>query len=351
MLVGIVLGSLALSLFCFSPHLWVMFGPPNPATTIWARGLQFSLQCEHPLRSDLLDAGLVWRLAPAVLGHLLHLRGTASFIIPWAGLILLLFLSARLAWRLTRDPLSTWLCTSLIGTTSAVFTVTGWLGFNDAWYACALLVVAFQPQFMLVAAAAFIGPWIDERFVLALPLACWVHAHQFGSGRLKQLLGLAAAGVTLYLGFRLAAPLGQSSQRVTGYLSGSIAHFYEWLPWVPLGWFMGLRAAWLLALAPLVTALESRRYAQAGWLAAVMAAPLGVITMLAADTSRTPTMLLPLVFLGLAQTATRWGPAILRRILAGLLIANLLMPAMHVTYKYPDIVNMLPVEIARLIVR
>ena len=346
---GFALGTLLLSLFFFCPHLWIVFGPPAPGSTIWARGTQFILQCEHPFRPDLLDQGLVWRLAPALLGHVLHLRGNAVFLVPWAGLAVLLCLTTQLAWRFTRDLRSTWLFTALLGTTSATLTVTGWLGFNDAWYASALLLVAFQPQTAVLAACVFLGPWIDERFVLALPLAFYVHHKMHGPGRLKLLFGLTATSVGLYLAIRVSNPWGLPAGRVTAYLANCLAHFHEWLPWTTLGWFMSLRAVWLLVLAPLVLLLRDDRRGEACLLSAVIAAPLACITLVAADLSRAPTMLLPLAFLGLAQAVTRCPPATLRWILAGLLAANLLMPSMHVTYKYSDVINMLPIEVARLL--
>jgi hypothetical protein len=343
----VVLGALAVSLFFHSPRLWILLGPPVADATYWARGLQFSLQCEQPFGSAVLDQGLIWRLAPALLGHVLHLRGSATFAIPWAGLVMLLALTAALAWRLTRDLRSTALFTALIGTTTATLTVTGWLGMNDAWYASALLIVAVQPQTGWLVVAGLIGPWIDERFVLGLPLACYVHAQICGIARLKHLIGVVATGVALYLGIRLANPLGLPAQRVSDYLTYSLTHFHEWLPWTTLGWFMGLRAAWLLVLGPLIGLAAQRHYRHALLLAALIFLPLLVITLVSSDTSRAPTMLLPLLFLGLAQGAGRWPPTTLQRILTGLLAANLLMPAMHVTYKYSDIINLLPVEIAR----
>lgn len=343
----VVLGALAVSLFFHSPRLWILLGPPVADATYWARGLQFSLQCEQPFGSAVLDQGLIWRLAPALLGHVLHLRGSATFAIPWAGLVMLFALTAALAWRLTRDLYSTTLFTALIGTTAAALTVTGWLGMNDAWYASALLIVAVQPQTGWLVVAGFIGPWIDERFVLGLPLACYVHVQICGLARLKHLIGVVVTGVALYLGMRLANPLGLPAQRVSDYLTYSLTHFHEWLPWTTLGWFMGLRAAWLLVLGPLIGLTAQRHYLHALLLVALIFLPLLVITLVSSDTSRAPTMLLPLLFLGLAQGAGRWPPTTLQRILTGLLAANLLMPAMHVTYKYSDIINLLPVEIAR----
>lgn len=348
LLAAIAVGALLFSLLFFSPRLWSLLGPPAPGSAYWARGLQFSLQCEDPFGADLTDQGLVWRLAPAIVGHVLQLRGSATFLVPWAGLLVLLHFSAHLAHRFTRDIWCTAWFAALIGTTTTALTVTGWLGINDAWYACALLAVAFQTRLAFLLPALFIGPWIDERFVLALPLACLIHVRLFGLGQLKRVAVLAVASVVLYLGIRLTNPFGLHTQRAARYLSEAPVRFKEWLPWVSLGWFMGLRAAWLLALAPLAADLAAGRRRAAWALAAAMAAPLAVITVLAADTSRAPTMLLPLVVLGLVEAAARWDRTRLRTVLAALLAANVLMPAMHVTYKYSDIINMLPVELARL---
>ena len=51
---------------------------------------------------------------------------------------------------------------------------TAWLAYFDSWYILGLLLTVFaSPAEML--AAVVVTPWIDERFVLTLPLCLILH--------------------------------------------------------------------------------------------------------------------------------------------------------------------------------
>ena len=63
-----------------------------------------------------------------------------------------------------------------------VFVSTGWLAYFDSWYVLGLLVATFsgsrsspRPQ------PACCAPWIDERFVLALPLVVLIRGVSAGT--------------------------------------------------------------------------------------------------------------------------------------------------------------------------
>lgn len=347
LVLGLALAALALSLIFHSPRLWI-FAEPHPGSTYWDRGLQFIQQCEKPIGHPLADPALMWRIAPVLLAKLIGLHGFAVFLIPWSGLLVLLSLCAGLVLRRTGDIWIAALVTAVVGTTSATLTVTGWLGINDAWYASALLALAFVRPWPVVTLAAVIGPWIDERFLFALPLALYVRSRALGSDwRPRSTLSVAAAGVVLYAVIRCFNLLHLPTEGVDHLLRYTIKHFHAWLPWSGLGWFMGLRAAWVLVFVAVGGLWRREDRHSAWWPAALALAPLIVITALASDTGRAPTMLLPLVLLGAERLIALHGLAIARRALVFILLANLVMPAMHVTYKTGDIINMLPIEIAR----
>jgi hypothetical protein len=121
----------------------------------------------------------------------------------------------------------------------------------------------------------------------------------------------------------------------------------EWLPYAGLGWFMGLRAAWVLLFLGVAGASWRTTPRTALGPALLLCAPVAVITLVAADTGRTTTMLLPLVLLGVNFLVTQHGADIARRWVGGLLLANLLIPAMHVTYQHGDLINCLRIEAYR----
>ena len=322
-----------------------------PGSTYWDRGLEFMRQVEHPLSAELKDAGIVWRLAPALLARGLGLHGYASFFVPWLGLAVLLTLSTGLILRRTGDRYLAFLTAALLGTTSVTLTVTGWLGLNDAWYASALLIIAFLPNRNILIVSILVGPWIDERFILALPLAAWVRSVTLGrSWQSNITLCTAVVSVLLYVIVRTGNFLQLSTTATSTYyqsiLSGACL---EWLPWTSLGIFMGLRAAWILpAVAVGGNCRRTDLQPSIVWPVLLAAGPIIVITLLAADTDRSTTMLIPLVLLGVERMHVLHGMTHTRRLISWLLFANLLMPAMHVTYHSGDIINALPIELARL---
>ena len=59
---------------------------------------------------------------------------------------------------------------ALSGTTSWFFVSTGWLAYFDSWYVLGLLVAAFGRSKIATGLACLLTPWVDERFVLTLPL-------------------------------------------------------------------------------------------------------------------------------------------------------------------------------------
>lgn len=336
---------LVFSLVAFSPRLWIL-ASPTPGSTYWDRGLHFIAQVDQPLGSP-AEPALVWRLAPVLLAKALHLHGGTALIVPWLGLMVMLTLTAHLARRELRDPRSALLFTALVASTNATLTVTGWLGLNDAWFAAALLVVSFVRPLGCFGFAVLVGPWIDERFVLALPLALWIRHRTLG-GTLRLAIVWAAAGLTIYAATRLTNPFAFAQHNV-GRFASAIGQFFfvQWLPWAPLGWFMGLRAAWALVFCAWFRA--DFEHPKIDWLlASLTVAPLCVITILASDTGRAPTMLLPLLLFGAQNVAVRFGEETLRRGLLVLVLANALLPAMHVTHKNADVINSLPLELVRL---
>lgn len=347
---AVATGSMLVSLLFFSPRLWALRGP-QPGSTYWDRGLQFVAQVDAPLGAPLADGAMTWRLAPVILAKTLGLHGHRSFVVPWLGLFALLAASAALARRRGLDATTAALLTALVATTAAATTVTGWLGMNDAWFALALLAVAWMPGPTALVLACALGPWIDERFLFALPLALWLRLHD-AQRREKTAVTLtsATACVLAYAGVRLANPFAFDTGAMPKYWHIITDHGVKnWLPWVSLGWFMSLRTAWVLVAAALVTpaTLFPRRLDWIGL--GLMLASGGVVTVLASDSGRTPTMFFPLLLLGALRLTETHGAVVTRRLLLVLLAANLLLPAMHVTAKHGDIINSLPIEIVRLL--
>lgn len=343
--------SLLLSLCFFSPkfQLWDFSLEGAYETT---RARTFLAQCEDPF-APALEPAMQWRLLPPLVCHGLHLPAPWSLAVPWVGCVAFLASVHTVLRRrgfTRRDAL---LATALLSTTSAVLVPTMWLGMNDAWAWTALLFVAFGRTGWSVLLPGLLGPWVDERFVIGLPLACGLRVclspslEDHGSATLRSYLRvLGGAGLTLipYAGLRLALGAQTGFDPSERFLSKHLGEFLTWVPWAPLGAWMALRAGWLAAL---YGALGLRRHCSSlvPWLAL---GTLAIMVPLAADLSRSAAIVFPLMLAGL-DLFRRREPRRLAPWLAFLLAANLVLPALHVVHTKVDVISPLPLELYRLV--
>ena len=287
-----------------------------------------------------------WRLLFPLIGRALHLPGWLILSLAHVGcLVLIIVLVALGAAQSPPAVPQAWnaVCLGLIaGATAPFFTSMGLLGYYDAWLALALLAVAFARTRWIVIAACLLAPWIDERFVLGLPLALWVRwinsAHAPDSvgqwAKHEALLPFAVAAAYTILRLQLSGSGG--SQRVGEYLREFVfaprLSFADYI----VGAWEGLRVGWVLVAAALAGAwiAAATRYARVqtgllglGTLATVLA---GLFTAL--DLSRSMVLLLPLAPLGwrYASRARIWNRFHLGPLLAA---AALGLPAHHVVGK------------------
>jgi hypothetical protein len=339
---GIALLALALSILFFAPRLWLMQSYV-PGSFQWDRAHSFLLQCDQPLRRD-VEPAMLWRLLPPLTAHFLRLPGKSPLVLPWFGVIAATTYVATLLRRRCDDTRYVFGGTLLFATTSAVLVPVGWLGMNDAWVWLGLLAVAFGRGCWVLPVACLLCPWIDERFIIGFPLA-WLlgrldrDAPVMGKPLLHALWLLPYAVIRLVLGRQDAA----ASEATHSFLQTQFHQSLQLLPLVPLGWWMGLRAAWAVA----GFALWSER--RLAWCTlALLAATLGASVLLASDLSRSVAILAPLVLAGCFALAPR-HPGRAPRLLLGLGGANLLIPAAHIVYVNIDPISPLPIELFRLL--
>jgi hypothetical protein len=333
----LALGCYALLVFFFSPS-WAAF-------SLWARvpelggmlevrrGVSVLAQAAHPGAPipDPLHAAIQWRLLFPVLGHVLHLPAAALFGLSHVGCLATFAFAITVLRRSGIGFPATASATLIVGAAGWFFASTGWLGYYDAWVVLALLVVAFGESRWSLVAACLWAPWIDERFVIALPLAllCRYIGGEPTATRFKQdaliALALGAAFVAVRLGW-----LGTHSPegaRVTGYLAN--LNFTDVSAGrIALGLWEGLRAGWFLVGAA-VLGLWATRRSEAVALAALtlVVAVIGVMT--AQDFSRSLMFVAPAALLGATLLLRKAGPS-LRPLYLGASAATLLLPAHHV---------------------
>lgn len=335
----LVLGCLLAVTFVFSPRLWLM-AKPMPGTYQWDRANTFMLQAEAPLRRD-IEPAMLWRLLPPAVCHAAGLRGTRTFLVPWLGLVASVAYVAVLLRR--REPHWKFVFggTLLFASTSAVLVPLHWFGVNDGWVWLALLAVAFGRLPAALPLACLLAPWVDERFIIGLPLALVVRA--IDSSQPLRLRALLVAGLWLlpYAGTRVVFSFDPAASQATrGFLGAHLQQLFVVLPWAPLAWWMGLRVAWL----PVAVALTRR----APFLWLVAAATAGISLWLAADMSRSIAILCPLLLLGCFDFL-RSHPDQAPRTLLTVGLANLLVPAAHIVHTKFDLISPLPLELFRLL--
>lgn len=350
---SLALGIAALLLFFFSPSwgafaLWARV-PEMEGMLEVRRGASVLWQREHlgAALPDPLHAAIQWRLLFPVLGRVLPLPAPWFFALADAGCLLTLAYLITLLRRAAAGWTACAAITLALGAASWFFTSTGWLGYFDAWFALALLIVAFARDVRWVWAACVWAPWIDERFVVAAPLAllCRLSFHRVDGAAppfawRRDLLvpaGLLALFAIVRLG--ILGHYSSAGATVSGYLS---ARDYLAAPAgrITLGIWEGLRAGWLFAAgavlllwraAPVFVAgqrvLAPRQLALLLAFAVVAIVVLGLAT--AQDYSRSMTMVFPAAVLGALLLVREGGPRWRSALPVGAALA-LLLPAHHV---------------------
>jgi hypothetical protein len=342
-LVVSIVAAVLVSLFFFSPkfHLWALSDTNSFET---ARGIQVLKQLDDPWTLHSRNA-LRWRLLFPVLGNVLGLSRKLFLALPFLGSLLLLFQICSIVEDRTGRRDYTFLATIVAATLSSHFIPTQWLGLFDAWYLLGLVGVAFASRRSPAFLYCLFCPWVDERFLIALPLALLTRELMESiRPRLSTFHLACLAGVLPYVTLRLGALFLYGEGMA--YLVRSLEDF-QWIPWSPLGWWMGFRAAWLL-IGVFFYGLAKIHTLRLAWTTILLTIlTTGVVTLLARDISRSVAVLLPL-FVS--------GTLLLPRLLAdraivfmGLVAAsNLLIPALHVVGFNLDLISPLLLQLLRI---
>jgi hypothetical protein len=335
-------GCFALLLFCFSPpfgafRLWSRV-PEMRGMLEVRRGASVLAQAEHPgaAIADPLHAAIRWRLLFPTVGHVLQLPPAALFAFAPLGCLLVLAFIIAVLRRQGLGFLEAGLATVILGATSWFFTSVSWLGYFDSWLVLALLFTAFAEASWPVWLACLWDPWVDERFVLAAPLAflcryLWLgsqpSASRPASAWRRELViasALLGAFVIVRLGF-LSGPASAGTS-VPGYFASfnfSAVPFSRMI----FGAWSGLRAAWFFVAA--AAWLCWKRPKGGRWMAVAVLAVLVAGLGTAQDLSRAMMMELPAALLGVLLAAHADAPW-LACALRGGAAAALLLPAHHV---------------------
>lgn len=299
----------------------------------WSRADGFLKQCQEPFRQD-VEPAVRWRLLPPLVCRALCLKGYEPLALCWAGLaVFIVLMAARLDLLTGSRP---WAALGTVGfaTSGPFVTALGWLGLNDGWYLLALLESAAGSSLWALAFWTFVGPWIDERFLIALPLALFVRlrlrTHEAGLRR-RTLLA-AGAGIAPYVLLRVGFSLIRGDAVSADYAASMLSVFKMYASYLPLGWAMGYRVTWLAVAAGLLAKGISPKSRFTG--VALAGAALIAISVVAWDLDRSTGILLPAYVAGIvaAAKAGTGEAGRSKRLLTGLacLLLNLALPYAHV---------------------
>lgn len=281
---------------------------------------------------DTLHSAIQWRVFFPMLGRGLGLPAWALFGLAHLGAALVVWSAVT---RARRSGAAWWESAALaLGATAAgwFFATTGWLGYYDAWVVLGLVTIGFAPRRELVWVACLLAPWIDERFVLAVPLALLCRHRDGGAERRaawKTEWGVPLALVGAFTLVRLMVLSGSAA-------NATVAGYFAWLdfsktPWwrFPWGIWEGSRVGWVLAGLGLWS-VARRDGPRAAWLlGGVLAAVVVVGVLTAQDFSRAMLLAAPVVWLGIGA----WGEVRWRQKTAGLAtlaVVALVLPAHQV---------------------
>lgn len=283
-----------------------------------------------------------WRLLAPALGHFLGLPGWLTLGLAHAGcLVLVLALVAIGTAQSTAAgrPAYEAMCLGIVGGASApFFTSMGLPGYYDSWLALALIGVAFARRRWVVVIACLLAPWVDERFVIGLPLALcvrWIRSERITDSPWEWCKGQALIPMALAAGYAVVRlQLGGSggSQTVGEYLKQFVfAHRLSAVHYATGAW-AGLRVGWLLVAAAVLGswAAVASRFRLPALLLGAGAGITGVAGLFTAlDLSRSMVLLIPVVPLGwmFAARSPWWSRLHAAPILA---MFALLLPARHV---------------------
>jgi hypothetical protein len=345
------LGAALTANFFFCPNFvkWrgLKFGFEQHGRATVLRAVDSLEQIEHPfepVRNPDCNRVITWRLLIPLLWHYLQLPRWLFLAAPHLGCLLALGLVAHLVLRRTANRWWAFLAAVLMATCCWFFVSMEWLAYFDSWTIAGLLLLAFGNSRIVLVLDCLLMPWIDERFLLAVPLCLLIRCidDEIGVRQGKRDLlgdGIAAlAPCLLYPVLRvLLARGGIGGNETTTYIN----NYFTWTriasfsPGCYLeGVWYALRAGWFFAIVPFWLLWKVHRRMMSGALAALLAGTLIVCLAIADDFTRTICLVTPLPVLGILKMA-RHRPDLVRIALPTVVVANLVLPAYHVTACFP----------------
>jgi hypothetical protein len=180
---AVAIAAASLVTFCFAPR-FIMWRGLSIADELPDRAPEFgraivALQQLDDLQVRIDDPThqvIAWRLLFPVMWHYLWLPRWLYLAMPQIGCLLALWLVAALTYQRLGSWWSSGMATTSLAALSWFFVSSGWLLHFDSWLVVGLLAATFIPWRLALALSCLLTPWVDERFVIALPVTLAVRA-------------------------------------------------------------------------------------------------------------------------------------------------------------------------------
>ncbi len=324
---------------------WLDLDPDVHHPAEFTRAIEALKQLDNPFVkiTSSTNRVITWRLLFPILGHYLHLPRLAYLSLPALGCLPVLGYVAYLVRRESGPWWAALAASALTGTTSWFFVSTGWLAYFDSWCVLGMLVAAFGRSKIATGIACLLTPWVDERFVLTLPLVVVIRSisSSWFDGRYSARFlseGLIYFWlVAPYCLIRVVALAAAVDEGSAVHLRSHLATARDFRQ-IADGMWSGLRGLWLfVALVP-VLLFRKGRAPLAGLFLLVVTLTLAANVSVAHDLSRSASAMIPAAVLGIVLLV-RARPALAAWPLAAVLAFNLLTPARHVIEYWGDTVQ------------
>lgn len=278
-----------------------------------------------------------WRLLFPLIGHALGLTPATFLKLPVLGCLLTLTYIAYIARRAGLPRVHALAVTILAAFSPWYIVSTGWLAYFDSWLVLCLLIACFSTHSALLAIASLAGPWIDERFVIALPVIFtvrwyWQDKLSMSRTQLVRTLALIAGVAAIYPIVRVFSWSGGSDQVTSPYISDHVRLIQSvHSSTFATGWWMGHRVSWI-AFFYFLFDLTHRDPKHIRWF--VISGLIGIsiaLLLIAGDMQRSLEVLFPAVFAGWLRLVIQY-PQRAGVILAVSIVLSGLLPASHVLW-------------------
>ena len=210
---GLLAAGITLCFFCPRLFAWEALDVPGLEYLPEVNRANFVMQqLSNPwlVVTNVGNVVIMWRLLFPIIWYILGLPSTAFLAVPMIGCWAVLAFATHRIKIVTGRWLWAFVGAIVLSGCSWFFISMGWLTYADSWIVLAFVAIAYARSPWCLLVVGILAPWIDERFVIGLPLAILVRilhpVNEPGLATRNPMESMACfPGVIFYVGIRLWA--------------------------------------------------------------------------------------------------------------------------------------------------